>query len=262
MTKKIDTIIVQGPLLEGLLGTILKTILRKELIVEIHGDWEERLPAFRKILTFFAKISLKSADKIRGVANYLVVKAKKYAPNKPYFIFPTFTDLSSFLNQRGITSENYILFMGRKEKVKGAKYLIEAFEKIKNDFPNFKLVLVGEGMPEGKMTLMEARYKMRSCYCLVIPSISEGLPRVLLEAMALEKPVIASNVGGIPDLIQDGQNGFLFEVGNSDELSEKLRALLSNREMAIEMGKKGRELIQGKFSNEKYIANYLEMINR
>ena len=142
------------------------------------------------------------------------------------------------------------------------KYLTEAFEKIKNDFPSFKLVLVGEGMPEGKLTLEQTKDKMKNCYCLVIPSLSEGLPRVLLEAMALSKPVIASNVGGIPDLIQDGQNGFLFKAGNSDELAEKLKTLLNNRVLAIEIGKKGRELILGKFSNEKYISNYLEMINR
>lgn len=261
LTKKVDIIICQGPLLEGLLGSVLKRVFRKELIVEIHGDWEERLPALKKVLTFFARFSLRSADKIRAVANYLVLKAKKYAPGKPYFIFPTFTDLSSFLNQREITFENYILFVGRKEKVKGAKYLIEAFEKIKKEFPDFKLVLVGEGMPEGKMTLMGVRLKMRSCYCLVIPSLSEGLPRVILEAMALGKPVVASRVGGIPDLVKDGENGFLFEVGNVEQLAKKLRTLLSNKEMAVEMGKCGRELIQSQFSNEKYVANYLQMIN-
>jgi len=261
LTKKIDVIVCQGPLLEGLLGVVLKKIFRKELIIEMHGDWEARLPKLKNVLTFFAKLSLAKADKIRAVASYLIVKAKKYAPDKPYFIFPTFTDLSIFLAEKEISFDNYILFVGRPERVKGVKYLTEAFEKIKKDFPDFKLVLVGEGMPEGKLTLEETRNKMKNCYCLVIPSLSEGLPRVLLEAMALQKPVIASRVGGIPDLIQDGQNGFLVEPGNAEELAEKLRILLRDRSLAIEMGKQGRELVQSKFSNEKYISNYLEMIN-
>lgn len=262
LSKRIDTIIVQGPLLEGLLGTALKTIFRKELIIELHGDWEERLPDFKKVLTFFAKRVLRNADKIRAVADYLIVKAKKYAPDKPYFLFPTFTDLDDFLAETDIRFDNYILFVGRADRVKGVKYLRGAFSSLEKDFPDFKLVLAGAGLPEGKLSLAEVRNKMKDCYCLVLPSITEGVPRVLMEAMALQKPVIASRVGGIPDLVQDGQNGFLFEAGNVGQLAEKLRTLLKDKNLAIAMGKRGREFIEANFSNEKYIANYLQMINQ
>ncbi len=261
LTKKVDIICVQGPLLEGLLGMALKKILRKELIVELHGDWEERLPNYKGVLTFFAKRVLRSADKIRAVAHYLVLKAQKYAPSKPYFIFPTFTDLNDFLAEKDIQFNQEILFVGRNDRVKGIPYLVEAFELIKKDFPGFKLSLVGEGLPEGKLPLAEVRKRMKNCYCLVVPSITEGLPRVILEAMALQKPVIASKVGGIPDLVKDQKTGFLFEAGDVKELAEKLRILLSNKEMAVEMGQRGRELVQSQFSNEKYIQNYLQMIN-
>lgn len=280
--KKIDTIISQSPLIEGLVGTILKKLFRKELIVEIHGDWQEgpflskkRRLAFiqRKFVPVLARISLKSADKIRAISNFTAAKAKEIAPNKPYFIFPTFTDINSFLEEENVKFENYILFVGQLQKVKGIEYLIEAFSQITKEFPDFKLILVGEG-PEkqkyqsvsniefkGRLSLKETKDIMKDCYCLVLPSLSEGLGRVLIEAMALRKPVIGSNVGGIPDLIENGQNGFLFEPGNASQLTEKLRTLLQNRNLAMEIGKKGRELIQNKFSNEKYIANYLEMIN-
>jgi len=261
LSKKIDTFVCQGPLLEGLLGTVLKRMLGKELIVEIHGDWEERIPSFKKVLTFFARISLRNADKIRGVANYLILKAKKFAPQKSYFLFPTFTDLNAFLKEKETRFEDFVLFVGRADRIKGVKYLIEAFDKIKDEFPEFRLTLVGEGLPEGKLSLAETKKIMKNCYCLVLPSLSEGLPRVIMEAMALSKPVVASRVGGISDLIHDGQNGFLFEVGDSNELAEKLRILLNNKNLAREMGKKGKEFIQNRFSNEKYINNYLEMIN-
>ena len=261
LAKKIDIVVVQGPLLEGLLGMALKKILRKELIVEIHGDWEERLPALRGVLTFFAKRVLRSADKIRAVADYLILKAQKYVPAKPYFLFTTFTDLDDFLAEKDIQFNNEILFVGRNDRVKGIKYLTEAFSLIRKDFPDFKLVLVGDGLPEGKLSLEETRNKMKNCYCLAIPSLSEGLPRVLLEAMALGKPVVASGVGGIPDLIQDGQNGFLVEPRNAVQLAEKLKILLRDKNLAVAMGKMGRELVQDKFSNERYIENYLRMIN-
>jgi len=280
LTKKIDVIVAQSPLIEGFLGTILKKIFKKELIVEIHGDWKEgpflskkRRLAFieRKFVPFLAKLSLKTADKIRGVAINLVAEAKKIAPDKKYFIFPTFTDLNDFLNEPDIRFNNFILFVGHLQKVKGLDYLIEAFDKITTEFPALKLVLIGQGTEKfqnrdnikskGRLSLEQTRAVMKDCYCLVLPSLSEGLPRVLMEAMALGKPVVASNVGGIPDLIQDSQNGFLFEVANSNELAEKLRILLNNRNLAIEMGKAGREFVQSKFSNEKYIENYIQMIN-
>jgi glycosyltransferase involved in cell wall biosynthesis len=261
LTKNINTIVAQGPLLEGLLGACLKKVLRKELIVEIHGNWEERLPEFRPILNFFAGISLRNADKIRGVANYLIVQAKKYAPAKSYFLFPTFTNLDDFLEERDIRFDDYILFVGREDRVKGIKYLKEAFDSLKNDFPSFRLMLVGEGLPDGKLSLSEVKERMKNCYCLVLPSITEGLPRVIIEAMALAKPVIASRVGGIPDLIEDGKTGFLFEAGHSDELADKIRTLIENKDLAVEIGRRGRDLVRNNFSNEKYIENYLKIIN-
>ena len=256
LAKKIDTIVAQGPLIEGLAGTILKKIFRIELIVELHGDWR-----VKKNLAKIAGFSFKNADKIRAVAEYLAAEARKIVPDRPLYIFPTFTDLDDFLKEKDIRFDNFVLLVGRNDPVKGVKYLIEAFEKIKPEFPDFKLVLAGEGLPEGKLPLEKVREKMRDCYCLAVPSISEGLPRVILEAMALAKPVIASRVGGIPELVKDGETGFLTEPGNAVELADKLRILLRDKNMAIEMGKRGRELVQGKFSNEKYIDNYLRMFN-
>ncbi len=280
LSKKIDTIVAQSPLMEGVLGTILKKALKKELIVEIHGDWLEgpflskkRKLAFiqRRIVPFLAKLSLKNADKIRAVAGYLLDEAKKIAANKRYFIFPTFTDMDIFLNERDIRFDNFILFVGHLQKVKGVDYLIEAFGKIKADFPEFRLVLIGQGTEKlnigddielkGRLSLEQTRAIMKDCYCLVLPSLSEGLPRVLMEAQALGKPVIGSNVGGIPELIEDGKNGFLFRAGDSDELAEKLKILLGDKNLSIEMGRRGREFVGKNFSNEKYAENYIQMIN-
>ncbi|MBI2625246.1 MAG: glycosyltransferase family 4 protein [Candidatus Nealsonbacteria bacterium] len=253
--KGINTIVAQSPLTEGFLGAILKKILKKELIVEIHGDW-----GVRKTLSIIAPISLKNADKIRGVAQYLIDKAKKFAPKKPYYLFPTFTDLDDFLGEKDVTFEKFILFVGRAHKIKGVNYLIGAFSKIEKDFPDFKLVLVGEGLPEGKLSLAEVKNKMKKCYCLVVPSLSEGLPRVILEAMALGKPVVASRVGGIPEVIQDGKTGFLFEPGNQSDLTEKLRVLLQDYDLARRTGEEGKRFVRDKFSNLKYVENYLKML--
>jgi glycosyltransferase involved in cell wall biosynthesis len=113
---------------------------------------------------------------------------------------------------------------------------------------------------KGKLSLEETKEVMKNCYCLVLPSLSEGLPRVILEAMALRKPVIGSDVGGIPDLIKEGETGFIFKTGNSLDLSEKIKKILADENLAIEMGKNGRELIERSFSNEKHNDAYIDMI--
>jgi len=288
--KKIDVIVAQSPLMEGFAGTVLKRMLGKELIVEIHGDWLEgpflskkRKCEFiqRKAVPVLAKISFRNADKIRGVAEYLVEGAKKIAPNKKYFIFHTFTDLNDFLSEKNIKFESFILFVGYLQKVKGVKYLIEAFSKISGDFPNFKLVIVGNGPDaeelkelssdlgienkvifRGKLSLIDTQAMMRDCYCLVLPSLSEGLPRVIIEAMASGKPVVASDVGGIPELVKDNQTGFIFEKGNSDVLAGGLRILLADEKMARMMGGKGRDVVKNNFSNENYLKSYFNMIEK
>lgn len=289
LSKKIDVIIAQSPLIEGLTGLILKKIFKKQLIVEIHGDWERgpflskkrRFEFFqKKLIPFLAKISFKNADKIRGVANYLIEEAKEISPDKRYFSFPTFTDLELFLREKDIRYDKFILSVGQLEKVKGIDVLIKAFGKVEHEFPGFKLIIIGDGKEKenlenlssnlkiqdkiefkGKLSLKETKDVIKNCYCLVLSSLSEGLPRVLMEAMALKKPVIASNVGGIPELIKDSENGFLFEKGHSKELAQKLKTLLENKDLAKEMGKRGKGIIENKFSNEKYIKNYTSMIN-
>jgi glycosyltransferase involved in cell wall biosynthesis len=285
ITKRIDVIIAQSPLIEGVVSAFLKMLLRKKLIVEIHGDWKQgpflsrkRRFAFlqKKLIPFLAKISFNNADKIRSVAEYLTREAKKIAPNKKYFIFPTFTDLDSFLAETDLKFENVLLSAGQLAQVKGMDILIEAFAMVKSDF---KLVIAGEG-PErknleskikelglenkielkGRLPLNEVKNIMKNCYCFVLASLSEGLPRVLMEAMSLKKPLIASRVGGIPDLIRDGENGFTFEPGNINQLADKLKMLIRNKDLAISMGQKGRLLVQQKYSNENYIKGYVSMI--
>jgi len=289
LAKKIDTIIAQSPLIEGFVGSVLKKILKKELIIEVHGDWEEapflaKKRKFekmeRKFVPFLAKFSLKSADKIRAISNYTKEKAQKISGPKPYFIFQAFTNIDVFLNEKETKLDNFILFVGALEKVKGVKYLIDTFTKVVKEFPQFKLVLIGEGSErknlecltsnlglsdkvefKGRLSLEETKNIMKNCYCLVLPSLSEGLGRVLMEAMALGKPIIGSNVGGIIDLVKDGENGFLFEKENSEDLAKKLKILLKDKNLAIEMGRRGRKFVKEKFSNERYISAYIEMIN-
>jgi len=289
LIKKIDIIVAQSPLIEGFVGVILKTFFQKELIVEIHGDWKEGpfLSKKRKFVSFqkkavpiLAKFSLRRADKIRAISNFTKKEAMKISGQKPYFLSPTFTDIDIFLKEKDTFFDNFVLFVGFLSPIKNVSTLIDSFLRIEKEFPSFKLVIIGDGAEKqnlesrvkrlglkkkvefkGRLSLEDTKEIMKRCYCLVLPSFSEGLGRVLMEAMALKKPVLGSNVEGIPDLIKDGQNGFLFDPNNTMQLAMKIRTLLSDRALAVKMGESGRKFVENNFSNQKYVENYISMIN-
>jgi len=153
--------------------------------------------------------------------------------------------------------------------IKGPAHLLKAMGSIWRDYPETTLVFVGKGDLEEELqaeaSLMGAsgRVKfpgwrddipeiMQILDVFVLPSLNEGMGRVLVEAMAAGKPVVASSVGGIPDLVKHGENGFLVEAGDENGLSASIKKLLLDKKMRDEMGKKGRKMCQD-FGVEKMI---------
>lgn len=287
--NKIDTIVAQSPSFDGFVASRLAKKTGAELIVEIHGDYIESLFFYydfpkiveiflRKLFKFFGSRSLARADKIRVISNATDKLAKMYAKEQKIYRFPTFTDINIFKNETDLSWQPMIYYAGWLYKLKGLQFLIPAFQKLKDKYPEFKLKIVGDGPYRetlekmakegggnieffGWQPLEKVKNDMRNCWVYVLPSLSEGLGRVLIEAAMLRKPSIGTNVDGIPDIIQDGKNGFLFESGNIEELTEKLDKLMGNKELAIKMGEEGRKFVENKFSTEKYFEDYINMIN-
>ena len=83
--------------------------------------------------------------------------------------------------------------------------------------------------------------------------------RVILEAMAMAKPVVASRVGGIPDLVEDGRNGFLVQPGDAKALAAAIKRLLIDKELAGEMGSRGRKMVDEKFSSDIMVRSIEEV---
>ena len=94
----------------------------------------------------------------------------------------------------------------------------------------------------------------------VLLSEREGLPRVILEAMLMGKPVIASKAAGSVELVIDKETGFLFHIGNTKELAESISTLLSSPELRREMGERGRKRVTENFSIEKYVAEVSQIL--
>jgi glycosyltransferase involved in cell wall biosynthesis len=187
-------------------------------------------------------------------------------------------DPASILSKYDLKKDNYVLFIGRLSSLKGVQYLIDAFKVIKKDYINLKLVIVGTGDFEGylknlsqgiagivftgQIDSLNVRTTLyRNCASVVVPSIYEGLPTVVLEAMACGKAVVASGVGGIPLLIRHGQNGFLTKPKDSEDLEKFIRLLLENANLRENMGAFGRKLVEKEFSVNRMVCDTLKVYN-
>lgn len=96
----------------------------------------------------------------------------------------------------------------------------------------------------------------------VLPSLNEGIPGAVREALSMERPVVATDVGGTSDVVRDGKTGLLVPPGDPDALVEAIDTLIEDRTMAREMGTEGRDVIVEEFSLESYVSRYQEFLAR
>jgi len=292
-------LIAQSPY-EGFAAASAKIIARSlgrrvALVVESHGDFEVSLflqrrifypSAYRLLMRQSARFALRHADVLRAVSNATRVQLEKWGSDRPIFQFATWTDMDVFLEagakkERNL-NEKMIIYAGVLVPGKGVHFLLDAFGHIISEEPGTKLWIIGkpENREYAEMLKGEAKrlsLDSRVLFCeslpqpvlsdlmaqaqvLVLPSLSEGLGRVIFEAMACGTPVIGSRVGGIMEVIADGENGFLIRPGDVDSLVDRLRWVLKNPEKAYEMGKKARKFAENFFSAQGYVENYRKVI--
>jgi glycosyltransferase involved in cell wall biosynthesis len=154
--------------------------------------------------------------------------------------------------------------------------LIRAFKSIAPQFPNYKLKLLGyypdrEYLNDlaGKCPQIEflkpgpyelALKVIGGCSVYVSASRTEGMPRVLLEAMAARKPIIASAVGGVPFYIRDNDNGLLFESENVEELTAKLATLLNSQELQARLATRAYDKVISECDEQSYTRSFHSML--
>lgn len=150
-----------------------------------------------------------------------------------------------------------VLCSARLVEHKGHRLLLDALDRLPEVFP----LLIGDGPLEGDLrarlagrphALLDFPPDLRPYYALAdavaLTSRQEGLPTALLQAMAMERPVVGTDVQGIPEVVRPGENGWLVPLGRPEVLAERLGALLQDRELRARMGRRGRELVLERFS--------------
>jgi glycosyltransferase involved in cell wall biosynthesis len=227
---------------------------------------------------------LRRADVLRVISEFTREKVREICPQTPVVKFPTFTDLEVFLNVpapcREMAGFPFILYVGMLVPSKGVEILIRAFQRIRSVHPDVRLILIGSGYAEARFRSMVQRLGlgqsvrfvppmpqaqlaawMRAARCLVLPSFSEGLGRVVLEAMACARPVVGTRVGGIIELVVDGETGFLISPGDPNGLADHLLLLLNDPILADAMGARGRERSTSLFSTQEYFSAYGNLVS-
>ena len=160
---------------------------------------------------------------------------------------------------------DYGLYFGRISEEKGVKYVVKAYEKLDQ---NHKLKIMGDDTTEEAKKIkqyieekhitniellgfkegMELEAVIKNSKFVLVPSIwYENLPNTILEAFSYAKPVIATNIGSLSETIEDGKNGYLFELGNVEQLKEKILKL-DNDELVRKIGKNNIETLRENYS--------------
>ncbi len=158
-------------------------------------------------------------------------------------------------------------------KTKGLEYLIKAAKNINSSFiiigdgPERKNLenLIAELNLQDKVILLgripEARKYLKAFDILTLPSLKEGFPWVILEAMAAGVPIVATKVGALPEIITDNQSGFLVEPGNSQALAQKIKTLLQNPALQTKFSQNARQRLQD-FSQQKMLSQTEQVIKK
>jgi glycosyltransferase involved in cell wall biosynthesis len=175
----------------------------------------------------------------------------------------------------GISDNSKVLIViGRLDPPKGHHFLLSALPKIKEKFPSIKLLIVGDGFCRDKLESCSNKLKLTDYVIFtgtrkdvkellylsdifVFPTLSEGLPLTLLEAMAVKKPCIASNIGPIREIIEDEESGLLVEPGSAEALARSVLNILNRPMLMSQIAKNGYEVANNKF-NAKKLAEQLE----
>jgi glycosyltransferase involved in cell wall biosynthesis len=192
--------------------------------------------------------------------------------------FSPFLSVEDASSRREFGSDLTVGIVGRLVRQKGHPFFFAAARGILEKFPGAKFVVVGEG-PDRKQ--LEARAQelgiagsvyfagyrddMPSVYAgfdlMVMPSLDEGLPMTLLEAMAAKRAVVASAVGAVPEVIEHGRTGLLVEPGNAGDLEQAMLLLLNDASLRNRIAENARQSVS-RFSSERMARNYLDFYQR
>ena len=260
-------------------GLIAGLLVGAKRVETVHNTYNWLGPWLRYVYPIYVKL----AQRIVVVSDFVGRFTKGYFPfmnNAKFTTIHNGIDLTRFQLRSGpesLRSELNISptdivfgFIGRLEEQKGISYLLQAAHRLSSTVRNIKFVIVGDGNLKHQLIQQAEDLSLGNVLFLgfqrdtpryyqifdiyVLPSLFEGLPVSVIEAMATGCPVIATNVGGVGEAVEDDVTGYLIESGNVDALVDRLGYLVAHGDVRRAMGLRGSERARNKFSAEVMIA--------
>jgi len=225
----------------------------KKKVLSVHGVFSEQVDTLHsKSVSSVAKIAesqvLNWPDKLTtdSKATQKLYK-EKFDLNFEYL--PSPLDIQKFSDISDVTKiENQVAYVGRDSYEKGIDILKQAESKI-----NGHVTYCTDRSWDDAMKII------KSSQVVVVPSRIESLPTTIKEAFYLNVPVVATNVGGVPEMMIDGKTGFLVEQGNYNQIIDKLSLLFGDKELAKKMGNEGRKFVEETFNWELITKNFIKI---
>jgi len=283
LIRKINPDVVHAQnMLYALHAWLIKKLWKKPYVMYGRGSDVYLASRFDSLLY---RLALKNADAVIAQTNDMKITMNKLC-NREIVVIPNGVDLDRFDSLSRAESrhklnisdkDKILLFVGSLKPVKGTRYLVEAMSIIGQKSNDIRLLVVGDGeerqMLEGLVAKLNLSQRvsfagqvpnevvpqyMVAADIFVLPSLSEGFPVTFLEAIASGLPIIATKVRGTPEIVAEGENGFLVSSQDSEKLAERILFLFENRELRERMGRNNREKAR-RYSWED-IAKKLEQV--
>jgi glycosyltransferase involved in cell wall biosynthesis len=269
--RRVDVIVCQSPY-EGIgaigVTRVLPRALRPGIVVEVHGDWRTATRLYgssaRRLVSpvadGLAAWAVRRADSIRVIGAFTERLVRSAGYIGPVDTYTAFGGLDAFLKSppAPLPDAPAALFVGALEPSKSVDVLLEAWRIVVSTVPGARLTIIGEGSHGsalrrqaelagftssvrflGTCSRSQVITELDRARVLALPSRSEGMGRVILEAFARARPVVATAVGGIPELVDDGVTGVLVPTEDSEALAKALIEMLDQAPARLQvMGKR------------------------
>lgn len=277
------TIVISHSSKAGVISRVACYITKVPNIFTVHGwSFEKGTPFIQKKVGWILEYLVKyAADKYICVSNYTAnfgIKSLHLKKQNVFVCAPMHNKLNTAIEQPTTNTFTILMVAGFRYQ-KDHKTALIALKKVIATCPNVKLILVGDGIEKENIVALAKTLQIdnyidfvgeinnvanyyNSSQLVILPTFYEGLPITLLEAAQCSKPMIATNVGGISEIIIDNKNGFLIKVKDTNALATHIKSLIDNKTLLLQMGNFSQQHYANHFSNTKNLAMLNSIISQ
>jgi len=271
----------------GFISLLLKWQYDIPYIISLRGSdvpgYSDRFTVLYRFITPIIRLIWKKAAFVVANSQGLKNLALANGTKKPIEIIYNGIDTDRFRPEYPMRPKgNFIITPGasRITARKGLKYLVKAIFKLSSDYPNLILKIMGEGNEEknlknfvkelqienrveflGRISSEKTTAFYQEASIFVLPSLNEGMSNAMLEALACGLPILATDTGGTKELLKERENGFVIKMKDSDSIAEKIRLLIDDQDLLMDMGRKSREIAE-KMSWKNVARQYIELYEK